>query len=108
MVSTNYHTCMSSTSSCDPLVKSTSCYYQIVYSIAMVTILVFPQPIKPASGGSGWESIRQLDDEENWTERNSIISKQDHQHYSEYAQVLLQCIYMYMYTAFSRINALGI
>jgi hypothetical protein len=29
----------------------------------------------------GWDDIRRLDDEENWSERTRIISKQDHQFY---------------------------
>ena len=38
---------------------------------------------------SGWELIRELDNVENWSERTRIISKHDHQFYTDCAKVSL-------------------
>ncbi len=35
-----------------------------------------------------WEAIRSLDEEENWTERNRVLSKDDHLLLNDYAKVL--------------------
>ena len=34
-----------------------------------------------------WEELRKLDEEENWTERTSVVTKEDHQDYLEAAKV---------------------
>ncbi len=34
-----------------------------------------------------WEAIRNLDDKENWIERTSVLSKDDHQHLLQCAEV---------------------
>lgn len=36
---------------------------------------------------TGWELIRELDNVENWSERTKIISKHDHQFYTDCAKV---------------------
>ena len=38
-------------------------------------------------GVGGWEQIRALDEEENWSERTSVVSKQDHLFYTACAMV---------------------
>ena len=35
----------------------------------------------------GWEAIRGLDEEENWAERNRVLSKKDHLQLVESARV---------------------
>ena len=35
----------------------------------------------------GWEQIRALDEVENWAERTRVVSKKDHQYYTECAHV---------------------
>ena len=37
--------------------------------------------------GDAWEHIRSLDETENWHERNTVISKTDHQTYTNWARV---------------------
>lgn len=37
--------------------------------------------------GDAWEHIRNLDETENWHERNVIISRSDHQAYTDWARV---------------------
>ena len=34
-----------------------------------------------------WQEIRKLDEEENWTERTQILTKEDHKLYLEVAKV---------------------
>lgn len=35
----------------------------------------------------GWQAICELDEEENWTERTQVVTKEDHKLYSETARV---------------------
>ena len=35
----------------------------------------------------GWEHIRELDEEENWSERTKVLSKGDHMCHIQYAKV---------------------
>ena len=44
-----------------------------------------------------WEAIRSLDDKENWIERTSVLSKDDHQHLLLCAEVnctIRTCMHM--------------
>lgn len=36
---------------------------------------------------ASWEHIRQLDEDENWSERTSVVTKQDHKLYIDCAEV---------------------
>ena len=38
-----------------------------------------------------WEELRKLDEVENWTERTSVVTKEDHQEYLEAARVSILC-----------------
>ena len=38
-----------------------------------------------------WQEIRKLDEEENWTERTQILTKEDHTLYLEVAKVRKMC-----------------
>lgn len=40
--------------------------------------------------GDAWEHIRNLDETENWHERNVVISRSDHQTYTNWARVGLE------------------
>ena len=35
-----------------------------------------------------WQAIRNLDEEENWTERTQVVTKEDHELYTEAARVM--------------------
>lgn len=35
-----------------------------------------------------WQVIRNLDEEENWTERTQVVTKEDHELYTEAARVM--------------------
>ena len=47
----------------------------------------FPVTQLHKSAVEAWEHIRELDEGENWAERNRVVSKSDHLLYSKCAQV---------------------
>ena len=40
-----------------------------------------------------WDAIRSLDEEENWTERNRVLSKTDHLENIQCAKVYIQPVF---------------
>ena len=58
----------------------TVCYRIIVFISCLFSM-------KATSFPGDWDQIRALDEQENWSERNSVVSKQDHMFYTSCAKV---------------------
>lgn len=74
-------------------------YLRCLYFFSFLLFLKFSEQVSfknspvrhtiPYSGVSSgdWQEIRKLDEEENWTERTQIVTKEDHKLYTEAARV---------------------
>ncbi|XP_038070918.1 transforming acidic coiled-coil-containing protein 3-like isoform X1 [Patiria miniata] len=47
-------------------------------------------PSHPAANQEAWDILRQLDEEERWTDRVQVVTRQDHEEYTQFAREFLE------------------